>query len=94
MTDLERETNTELERIGMGPVLITLEDRDILARREEEDVRELEGEVGVGLVQNNALDDGIPYDNADNGDYGDLAGRAQGRDADAPAFGNDQERGI
>ena len=94
MTDLERETNTELVKIGMGPVLITLEDRDILARREEEDVRELEGEVGVGLAQDNGFDDGIPVENADNGDYGNLAGRFQGRDAEVPGFADDQERGI
>ncbi len=93
-TDIQREIDTELVRIGMGPVLITMEDRDLLARREEEDIRQLEEEVGVGLVQNNAYDDGIPYQNADDGDYGNLPGRFEGRDVDLPSFADDPERGI
>lgn len=94
MTDIERETNTELVRIGLGPVLITLEDRDLLARREEEEVRELELEVGVGLAQDNGFDEGVVAPVADAGDYGNLPGRFQGRDADAPGFADDAERGI
>jgi hypothetical protein len=94
MTDIERETNTELVKIGLGPVLITLEDRDILARREEEDVEDLEAEVGVGLVQDNALDEGQAAPNADHGDYGDLPGRFAGRDVEVPGFADDGERGI
>lgn len=94
MTDLERETNTELVKIGMGPVLITLEDRDLLSRREEQEVRQLEEEVGVGLAQDDGLDDGQPAPNADDGDYGDLPGRLAGRDAEVPGFNNAMERSI
>jgi len=94
MTDIERDINTQLVKIGMGPVIITLEDRDLLAKRDEDEYKEIDKEVGVGLPQNNALDDGNAYRNADNGDYGDLAGRAEGRDELVAGFADDAERGI
>lgn len=94
MTDVERDVNTQLVRIGMAPILITLEDRDILALREEEERLELEREVGVGLVQEDGLDDYQPGANAAAGNYGDLPGRLPGRDAEVPGFADDQERGI
>jgi hypothetical protein len=61
---------------------------------EEEDVEDLEAEVGVGLVQDNALDEGQAAPNADHGDYGDLPGRFAGRDVEVPGFADDGERGI
>ena len=94
MTDIERDINTQLVKIGMGPVLITLEDRDLMAKRDEDEYKEIDQEVGVGLPQNNALDDGNAEPNADDGDYGDLAGRAEGRDEIAVGFADDAERGI
>jgi hypothetical protein len=94
MTDIERQTNVELGKIGMAPVIVTLEDRDIFARRDEEEREDLEFEVGVGLVQDNAFDEGNAYNDADDGDYGDLPGRFAGRDVDIPGFGDDAERSI
>jgi hypothetical protein len=94
MTDIERDVNTQLVRIGMAPVLITLEDRDILALREEEERLELEREVGVGLVQEDGLDDFQPGANAAAGNYGDLPGRFPGRDVEIPGFADDPQNGI
>lgn len=94
MTDIERDINTQLVRIGMGPILITLEDRDIFAAREDREREELESEVGVGLVQEDGLDDYQPAANAAGGHYGDLPGRFPGRDAEVPGFADDPERGI
>lgn len=97
MTDIERDVNTQLTRIGMGPILITLKHRDKFAGytdEEEEEAEQIENEVGVGLVQNYGLDDGEGRANAAAGNYGDLPGRFEGRDVEIPGFADDRERGI
>ena len=95
MTDIERDVNTQLTRIGMAPILITLEDRDkFAANTDEEEADQMEREVGVGLVQDYGLDDGEGRANAAAGHYGDLPGRFEGRDVNIPGFADDPERGI
>lgn len=94
LTDIERDINTQLVKIGLGPVLITLEERDLLAKRQEEEDEMPDLERDVGLPQHDGLDEGVPAPNADGGDYGDLPGRLAGRDPEPNWFAADRERGI
>jgi hypothetical protein len=108
-SDTERDLIQQLMAIGAGPYLVTREDRAMFAREAElledqiraeaeelnrEEEEDADAEVGVGLVRDGD-DDGDEDDRGvDHGDYGDRAGRPEGRDPPTAAYGDDARRAI
>jgi hypothetical protein len=108
-SDTERDLIQQLLAIGAAPYLVTQQDRFMFAREaellqdqiraeEEELNREEEedddAEVGVGLVRDGDDDGDEDERGNDHGDYGDNAGRPEGRDPRMAAYGDDAGRSI
>ena len=103
-SDMERELIQQLLSIGAAPYLVTQSDRALFAkqaqdlqdriRAEEEDLQQVDAEVGVGLARDNFDDGDEDERGADHGDYGDRAGLPEGRDYREPGLADDPARSI
>ena len=90
LSDQEREVNMELAKLGMAPIMITLEERKAFARKVEEE------ETGVGLPQDFGDQGESNAAGADNGNYGDYfaAPSSDGRDYVEPSLLDDFQTSI
>jgi hypothetical protein len=103
-SDTERQLFQQLMAIGAAPYLVTRADRELFAREaqllqdtirnEEEDLDREDAEVGVGLTRDGDEDGDEDERGNDNGEYGDRAGRMQGRDHAETGLSNAAGRSI
>jgi hypothetical protein len=103
-SDMERELIQQLLSIGAAPYLITQSDRASFAkaaqdlqdriREEEEDLTQVDGEIGVGLARDNFDDGDEDERGVDHGEYGDRAALPEGRDYREPGLNDDPARSI
>lgn len=93
LTDMEREVNMELAKLGMAPTIISLAERREMGRVELSD-------IGVGLPRDLEEQGDQPLANAgatgDHGEYGDMAPlpNTDGRDYGQPTVTDDNEDSI
>jgi hypothetical protein len=103
-SDMERELIQQLLSIGAAPYLLTQSDRSMFAREaerlrdvvkaEEEDLAQVDAEVGVGLVRDNFDDGDEDERGVDHGEYGDRAALPEGRDTRDASLLDDPARSI
>jgi hypothetical protein len=103
-SDTERELIQQLLSIGAAPYLLTQSDRSIFAqeaerqqdqaRIEEEDLAQVDAEIGVGLVRDNFDDGDEDERGVDHGEYGDRAALPEGRDTRDASLLDDPARSI
>jgi hypothetical protein len=103
-SDTERELIQQLMSIGAAPYLLTQSDRSLFAREaellqdqiraEEEDLAQVDAEIGVGLARDNFDDGDEDERGVDHGDYGDRAALPEGRDTRDASLLDDPARSI
>jgi len=103
-SDTERELIQQLLAIGVAPYLLTQKDRGDIAKKlqdeqdriraEEEDLEQVDAEVGVGLARDNFDDGDEDERGVDHGEYGDRAALPEGRDYREPGLWDDPARSI